>query len=411
MSTSPQMNLRLTLVTTIAAMVAVLLVNWHIDPLRLKAPRGEETDLPASDSAPDGQEFWQKAFAVTGIKPAAVILGTSRADTGLDSAHAGFTLDARPVYNLALGGVDVAQMRDLLVHAQHARPLRMVVLGLDLEAFLPGGRADFDRAVLAGNAESAPEWMNRLRLNLSWHALRASAERLRPPQATRPLREVLIGNRIHFQIAELANFHSRLPQLFPRWDPGDEWSTDPQRAASMRAFRELVWYAREENIDLRVFISPVHARYLELYRRVGWWPLFESWKRALVTVLAEEAAERPGRTAYPLWDFSGFNAATMETLPPSADLTTGMRWFLDSSHYSREHGSLILDRVLSRPGEPADAPAIGVLLHAGQPRVASQARPTGRRRLPCRAPRGDHRGRTDRPVSAAFRPFAAMKRV
>jgi hypothetical protein len=360
---SPQGNLRLTLGATMAMATAILLLNWHLDPLALK-DAGREA-VAAGDHAQTGEPFWRKVLAVTHIRPATVILGTSRADAGLDSAHAGFPGDARPVFNLALAGVNIAQVRELLVHAQRARPLKMAVVGLDLESFLPGGRTDFDPAGLAGNADSAPEWMNRLRLNLSWRALTASAERLRPAREAQTVREIIVGARGVFQIAEFAIFHSRLPELFPRWGSGEKWSTNPGRAAAMRAFRDLVSYAHEEGIDLRLFISPVHARYLELYRRVGWWPLFESWKRALVAALAEEAGRGVGRNAFPLWDFAGFSSVTMEALPPAGDQTTQMRWYLDSSHYSREHGKLILDHVLQQSPQPSDASAAaGVLLNA-----------------------------------------------
>jgi hypothetical protein len=131
----------------------------------------------------------------------------------------------------------------------------------------------------------------------------------------------------------------------------------------MRAFRDLMSFAREEGIDLRLFISPTHARYLELYRRVGWWSIFEEWKRALVAALAEEAGTRPGSQAFRLWDFSGFNGVTMEALPPPTDLKTPMRWYDDSSHYSREHGNLILDRILDRPRARDEGPVeVGALI-------------------------------------------------
>src|SRR6185295_6080795 len=97
------------------------------------------------------------------------------------------------------------------------------------------------------------------------------------------------------------------------------------------------------------------------YRRVGWWPLFESWKRALVAAIAEEAAARPGSAAFPLWDFGGFNSLTMERVPLPDDMKSGMRWYVDSSHYSREYGNLILARVLGRP-EGARAEDGGMLL-------------------------------------------------
>jgi hypothetical protein len=175
----------------------------------------------------------------------------------------------------------------------------------------------------------------------------------------------LEGQRLVFRLAELRNFHARPAELFPRWSADSRWEGEPRRAASMQSFRELLSFAREEGIDLRLFISPVHARYLEAYRRVGWWPLFEAWKRALVASLDKEARLHQQRRPFPLWDFSGFNRVTMEVVPARDDLKTTMRWYIESSHYSRELGNVVLDSVLA--GKPAPArgdSAPGVLIDA-----------------------------------------------
>ena len=118
----------------------------------------------------------------------------------------------------------------------------------------------------------------------------------------------------------------------------------------MNAFRELLRYARKHDIELRLFISPVHARYLEWYRRVGWWPLFEGWKRALVDTLDEDAMAARGRPAVVLWDFGGFHSISTEPVPELGDHSTRMRWYRDTSHYSPEVGNLILERILGAPG-------------------------------------------------------------
>jgi len=358
---SPARNLALALAATLVMTLGVMAVNWHVDPFALRNPGAAA--VPAEGAVKLKQAYWHKTFAVAALKPAGLIMGTSRADWALDGAHPGFADGARPAYNFALPGASVEQMREMLVHAQRTRPLRQVVIGLDLEAFLVG-RTDFDPALLAGSKASMPGWMNLARLNLSWSALEASAAPLwqTTPESAAPLEPV--GKRTLFRGSEFNNFHARRALLFPRWDPATRWESDSRRAASMRALRELVSFARAEGIDLRLFISPVHARYLEAYRRVGWWPLFEAWKRALVATLAEEARAHPGRAAFPLWDFSGFNSVTMERVPALDDAQTPMRWYVDSSHYSRAHGNLILDRVLDRPDAGGqDAASAGTLLY------------------------------------------------
>jgi hypothetical protein len=376
----------ITLGTALILALGIGFANWTVDPLALR-DSGKATlhnaaaALPAVLPSDSSGNYWQKVYAVTRLRPASVILGTSRAETGLDEAHPGFASGA-PAYNLALGGLSIDQMRLLLIHAQRTRALKQVVIGLDLESFLDSGRGDFDPAVLTGVKESEAKWLSTLRLNLSWRATAATVARLRSPEnetesatenttariantrITRARWQELQGQRGLFYATEFHNFQSRLPLLvFAPTSNEVQWRADSRRAAAMRGFRELLSFARAEGIDLRLFISPVHARYLEWYRRVGWWPLFDAWRRELVDTLADEAKAGAGtRTrnsdvAFPLWDFSGFNRISTEEVPRLGDIEASMQWYIESSHYTREHGKLILDRVLGGAG--AQPPAEG----------------------------------------------------
>ena len=77
----------------------------------------------------------------------------------------------------------------------------------------------------------------------------------------------------------------------------------------------------------------------------------------------EEEAANVGLKPFALWDFSGYNSITKEALPSLADKQTRMLWHWDSSHYKKETGDLVLDRVfgLQQPGRsvPQD---FGVML-------------------------------------------------
>ena len=368
---APQRYFGVTLGTTLVLSLGIALANWSVDPLALRNT-GQVMERSTAVLSDTPRNFWHKAFAVTRLRPVSVILGTSRAESGLDSSHPGFASSAQPVYNFGLGGASIEQIRMLLIHAHRTRPLKQVVVALDLEAFLSAGRSDFDPAVLTGVKQSEAKWLSLLRLNLSWHALAATAASLRSPPIKpetaeprlaqigipRSLWQELEGQRGLFRATEFYNFHSRLPLLrFKQAGADVPWNADSRRADALRSFKDLLSFARGEGIDLRLFISPVHARYLEWYRLVGWWRLFESWKQALVEALAEASGAGAHGKAFPLWDFSGFNNITMEPVPLLGDLQTTMRWYRESSHYSREHGNLLLDRVLGHTA--ARAPVTG----------------------------------------------------
>ncbi len=99
-------------------------------------------------------------------------------------------------------------------------------------------------------------------------------------------------------------------------------------SAYFASFQEAVKLCQENNIDLKVFISPAHATQWEAIRTTGHWQVFEEWKKKLVAVA-------------PVWDFSGYNSITTEHIKAK------MNNYSDNSHYNKAIGDLILNRILS----------------------------------------------------------------
>jgi hypothetical protein len=59
----------------------------------------------------------------------------------------------------------------------------------------------------------------------------------------------------------------------------------------------------------------------------------------------EEEALRAGESSFPLWDFSVYNQFTTEPIPKTGDTETAMQWYWDSSHYKKELGDIMLDKI------------------------------------------------------------------
>ena len=93
-------------------------------------------------------------------------------------------------------------------------------------------------------------------------------------------------------------------------------------------FKNVIELCQENNIDYRVFISPTHATQYEAIDRAGLWPTFEDWKREVVKIT-------------PVWDFSGYNSITTETISES------MKNYIDNSHYSQYTGDLVLNKIFA----------------------------------------------------------------
>ena len=130
-------------------------------------------------------------------------------------------------------------------------------------------------------------------------------------------------------------------------------------------FRSILALARQAGVDARFYFSPVHARQQELYAGLGLGPQLEDWKRDVVRLFAQEAAQVAGQP-FPLWDFSGYNAVTTEEVPPLEDATSRMRWHWESSHFTQATGDLILDRIFERNDPGRSMPTgFGVAVDAG----------------------------------------------
>ena len=98
-----------------------------------------------------------KAYQVRHQKPAAIILGTSRGDVGLDPNHPGW--GGHPVYNLAFPVASIYEMLRYFQHAHSVNPLKQVVIDFDFFQFQKGHlpRSDFDEKNLAVDSNGLPQ--------------------------------------------------------------------------------------------------------------------------------------------------------------------------------------------------------------------------------------------------------------
>jgi hypothetical protein len=90
-------------------------------------------------------------------------------------------------------------------------------------------------------------------------------------------------------------------------------------------------------------------------RDAGLWPTYEAWKRD-ITGIVEEEGRRLGRPPLPLWDFSGFNSVTSETIPAYGVTSPQMRYWWEPSHYQSLVGAMMLDRILGHVEFGRDVP-------------------------------------------------------
>ena len=330
-----------------------------------------------------------KAYDVRRLRPQGIILGTSRSHLGLRPSHEGWDPAAKPVYNLAFDGATTKEMYQYLLHAHAMRPLRQVVLGLDTyhATLAPAtARPDFDPHLLDSPGVLALPSLLRadLKVFTSLDTLRASLATVRSQSDREPqwfapdgqrLGEVFfrragenferLGPRGYFEeIDRLEVGFKREGQLAAN-ARGPGRSAQPTTGAgetSVDYIRRIVAFCRAQGVDLRIFIAPEHAHQLEITAAIGEWVTLENAKRALVQLLAEDAARHPGAPPIPLWDFSGYSSVTTEALPESGGHAE-MEFYWDSSHFKDIVGEFVLDRLfgLSHPRREV-SPDFGVRL-------------------------------------------------
>lgn len=281
-----------------------------------------------------------------------VFMGTSRTDIGIGREQP--ALSGKKLLNLATFGQPIRETRRLFELAVAEGKPGAVVIGLDFFAF---------NALFAPPSDYVEENYSDLRkisLLLSVSTLSDSLSKYRHPLpvtgdccfadgfriATDPA--YLTGKYHHYFAASermyLMEKYLPYPQCAFSFAPAGH--EDLSSLADLRAIFEL---AQRQRIDLRLFISPSHARQWETLAISGLWDKWEAWKRQIVA-LNESAAEQAGQSPFSLWDFSGYDAVSSEDLPDEGEQKL-MRGYSDSSHYVPALGQRLVARLFGAKDE------------------------------------------------------------
>jgi hypothetical protein len=336
-----------------------------------------------------------KAYEIRRMKPSAIILGTSRSHIAMSTSHKGWDQTATPRYNLAFDGATTKEMYFYLRHAYMIHPLKQVVLGLDayhsMEA--PSSvRPDFDPQLLCETRSLTSlllMTLEDLKLLTSIDTLWASIETVRSQNCGEPEWFAADGQRlgeVFFRSFE-ENFQKCPRTYFEEIDKlevgfqlegrnpapnrcvnqavaaGSLQETDGE--TSLGYIQQIIEFCRAKHVDLRIFITPEHAHQLEISAALGAWSSIEEAKRNLVYLLSRYAAMHPGEPPILLYDFSGYNSVTTETLPEPGSRYE-MKYYWDSSHFKEIVGDFVLDRLFALFNAERPIPAdFGVRLTAG----------------------------------------------
>ena len=301
------------------------IINAFIDPYSvLKSPKISRLNESKPEMLSHVRLY--KAFDIIELKPEVILLGNSRAEWGLDPEHLLFR--EYQAYNLGFSGANMNEVWDYFSHAlANEKGLKKVVLALDFIMFnQESANADPSAAKILGKTQT--DFQDYINFIFSFDALNSSYKTLEKNLYRHyPDHRVKKGKAILDPRRDVPGSSDN----FTQWIRAGIKSYPNYRIAidKLEHLQKLVEICQQNNIELKVFISPVHATQLEAIRVSGQWATYEDWKRKLVNIT-------------PLWDFSGYNSVTTE---PVSDR---MNDYIDSSHYQENVGNLILERLFNQ---------------------------------------------------------------
>lgn len=315
-----------------------------------------------------------KAFQVFDYQADTIILGTSRAEAGLNPDK----LQGR-AYNLGLPGANLKEQLAYLKHSHAAHPIKQLIFQPDFFSFnaFQENQAGFNQKILINQDSNT---YKKIQMVAKKYALLVNIDHILDGISTIRYqnRKITIGNiyydngfndpehrnhRVEMTGGSEIAFEKGIKKYYSEiWFPKgkDRFSFEHGEYYSFTTFEDILKFAKKEGIDTKIIIAPVHVWHLQALDIAGLWPLWMQWKERMV-----EINDRVSQ--FPLIDHSGYTGFTTEIVPDDKDEL--MDWYLDNAHYRSELGDLILS------GSASGSPLVSGRMPAYQARenMAHQA--------------------------------------
>lgn len=270
-----------------------------------------------------------------------LFFGTSRAELGLNPNSR--VLDGMTAFNAAQAGTSMTEIRLEALWAADRQKPRTVIIDLDFLTFTPtddlSSAADFSQSPFAGRS-LIPIMLERL---VSLPALADCVTVMRNSIKRKPDPFTKFGYYDRTAVIYSTTRREAFTAVMEEFLTSRKgYRYFDYRSERVGLLADVIRRFHAEGTAVLLFISPLHARQLEAMWEVGLFPAFEQWKRDLTGAVAAIRSEPSGGAPIRLWDFSGYSSVTTEPVSDS------MRWYWESSHYTKETGDLVLARLLDR---------------------------------------------------------------
>lgn len=323
----------------VLASMLVAAVNLYVDPFAasgwLASPKFASARLQESSRTLKANQLVQSDFDF-------VILGSSRMELGIDPNAEGVRELGRG-YNAGLPGSNLFETRRVLRFVIEQGRVDAIFIGIELVMFseFRNEVADFrtsgfaDVSVNSGVDRSIQSMLGASSLSASWRML-TNSNLNDPPRLNDGFRASpsFVGNPRELS-EQLSRYYLSSPEAY------FEFKFDEAKLA------DLEWIAQtcgERQIDLYLFVPPVHVEQLELIARAGLWTEFERVKREITRIASENDTQKAAITA---WDFTGTEGIVREPIPRTDDGQAQMKYYYEISHFRPAVGAAVIRQMVA----------------------------------------------------------------
>lgn len=291
-------------------LLSVFALNFVVDPYGIRKGGGRVANARLV-----------KAYKVLDAQPKTILLGASGVARGLDPSYVSLLSEA-PVYNLAILGANAYELDSFFHYAnRQVEDIEQSVTELNFFAFSQNNlvQADFSSARLNLPHPILNDFFG---LYLSLDSLKLT---LNPDE--RGGYFAGDGTYVHkIRQTRIRQFETQLQTDFS--EPAQMYWNYELSEEAIGSLRTKVETSRTDRIDVKFFLSPIHVTQFYPSRIANYWSTYEQWFREIVDI-------------HPVWDFSGCNSITTESIKEA------MEYYDDPSHYTHTTGNLVLNRMFN----------------------------------------------------------------
>lgn len=320
---------------TISLISLVVLVNYIVDPYGIY-----QTNFFKNKPEQDKNVRLIKALKVLGLKPVSISLGTSRVEYGYNPNHKYFS---KPSYNLGLSGAKLYENRLYLEQAIKQGNLKEVLLVVDWIMFSSISMEEskdlehyFNKNEIYKNLFSLDLFRLSLKTIVKY---KKSGIYLDNGQIIWDIKQRDIdkrGGHLNLMIRDEKRYYEHLKNKASE-------DIDQDIKSSFKDFRRILELCYQNDIKLDIIFGPSHIRQWEAYDYYQDINVWYKWKKDVV-LFVEQIANEQKRDPYRIMDFSVYHELTAEVVPTNSKEKMKYHW--ESSHYKKELGDIVLDRLL-----------------------------------------------------------------